>query len=102
VWDRCVVVSQYVKICNVVCCHDIAYKYVNIRSAPTVYCVRLLFDVITENECCTSSPVSAHSYCNGTAVCTVGHDWEGLLLLGQNAFNAYSVKKSALSVLFAT
>ena len=28
----------------------------------------------------TSSPVHAH---NGTANCTVGHDWEALLLLGK-------------------
>jgi hypothetical protein len=30
-----------------------------------------------------SSPVPAHSYCNGTANCTVGHDWEALLLVGK-------------------
>ena len=32
---------------------------------------------------CTQS----HSYCNGTANCTVGHHCEALLVLGQNAFN---------------
>ena len=79
-----------VPICTVDSWHDITYTSVNIRSAPTVHCIRLLFIVITVNECCTSSPVHAH---NGTANCTVGHDWEALLLLGKNAFNANSIKE---------
>jgi hypothetical protein len=47
-----------------------------------------------------SSPVPAH--CNGTANCIVGRDWEALLLLGQNAVNGSSVKKTSLSVLCTT
>jgi hypothetical protein len=74
------------------CCHDTACTFANIWSAPSVHCVRLLFIVITVNECCTSSPVHAH---NGTANCTVGHDCEALLLLGQNVFNANSVEKTS-------
>jgi hypothetical protein len=99
VWDRFVVlISHCVTICTVVHWHDTAYTYVNIWSAPTVHCVRLLFIVITVNECCTSSPVHAqsHSYCNGTANCTVGHHCEALLFLGQNAFNANSVEEKLL------
>ena len=37
------------------------YTFLNIWTAPTVHCVRLLFIVITVNECCTSSPVHAHN-----------------------------------------
>ena len=59
----------------------------------------LLFIVITVNECCTSSPVHAH---NGTANCTVGHDCEALLLLGQNVFNDSSVEKTTVSISPAT
>jgi hypothetical protein len=49
-----VLISHCVTICTAERCHDIAYTYVNIRSAPTVQCVRLLFVVITVNECCTA------------------------------------------------
>jgi hypothetical protein len=43
-----------------------------------------------------SSPVPAHSYYNVTANCTVGRDWEALLLFGgQNAFNINYIKKLA-------
>ena len=86
-------------MCTVDSWHDIAYTSVNIRSAPAVHCVRLLFIVITVNECCTTSHVHAHS---GTANCTVGHDCEALLLLGQNACNANCVKETTFSVSSAT
>ena len=98
----CFDVALCVTIYTVVHCHDTAYTSVNIWSAPTVHCVRLLFIVIIVNERCTSSTVPAHSHCNGTANCAVGHHCDASLLLGQNAFNANSVEKATFSISRAT
>jgi len=53
---------------------------------PAVYCNHS--QLMLYQQSCT-----AH---NGTANCTVGHAWEALLLLGQNAFNANAVEKTSL------
>ena len=88
-YDRFVVlISHCVTICTVECCHDIVYTFVNIWSAPTVHCVRLLFIVITvtvmlyQQSCtctvnCNAVPavLYMHSYCNAVPAVLYMHSY---------------------------
>jgi hypothetical protein len=99
--DVLVVLISHCVYCCVLTCY---YTYICQQSVSTnitlckaaVYCHHSQWMLYQQSCTCTQS----HSYCKGTANCTVGYDSEALLFLGQNAVNF--VKKTTFSVSGAT
>jgi len=81
----CWVLSCY---CIYICKHLVSTNSTLCKAA--VCCNHSHWMLYQQSCTCTQS----HSYCNGTANCTVGHDCEALLFLGQNAVNF--VKKTTV------
>ena len=81
-------VSTWYCICVYTCKYVVSTNSTLCKAA--VYCNHSQWMLYQQSCTCTQS----HSYCNGTANCTVGHHCEALLFLGQNAFNF--VKKTTV------
>ena len=75
-----------------ICKHLVSISSTLCKAA--VYCNHSQWMLYQQSCTCTQS----HSSCNGTANCTVGPWPWSIIILGQNAFNDNSVKKTTFSV----